>query len=176
MKMKAWLAAIGLCAAALPAAACTQTFSLGTMGPPDIALFGNTYTTAQSFKDCYAFSLSSSADAVGVVLQWDNSNRLDIDLLGVSLLDASGALLGTLNDMTSPLFQFSNLFSGSYQLAITGQVTNDSLKRANGTVGYTGLLSTTATSVAAPVPEAETVAMLALGLGVIGWSMRRKSS
>lgn len=175
MKMKAWVAAISLCAAAIPAAACTQTFSLGTMGPPDIAVFGNSYTSAQSFKDCYAFSLGSTADAVGVVLQWDNSNRLDIDLLGVSLLSATGVLLGTLNDMTSPFFQFSNLYSGSYQLAITGQVTNDSLKRANGTVGYTGLLSTTATSVAAPVPEAETLAMLALGLGIVGWSARRKA-
>jgi hypothetical protein len=173
MKMKAWLAAIGFCAA-FPAAACTQTFSLGSMGPPDIAVFGNSYTSAQSFKDCYAFSLNSTADAVGLVLQWDFSNRLDIDLLGVSLLSGTGTVLSTFSG-NSPLFNFNNLLSGAYQLAITGQVTSDSLKRANGTVGYTGLLSTSSTSVAAPVPEAETLAMLALGLGVVGWSVRRKA-
>lgn len=175
MKMKNWLAAVSLCAAALPAAACTQTFSLGTMGPPDIAAFGNSYTTAQSFKDCYAFSLNSTADAVGVVLEWDLSSRLNIDLLSLSILSNSGAVLATLNDMLSPLFRFDNLSTGSYRLAVSGIVTNDSLKRASGRVGYTGLLTTSMSSVASPVPEAETLAMLALGLGVVGWSLRRKA-
>ena len=40
--------------------------------------------------------------------------------------------------------------------------------------GYVGQLVTTRTTVSAPVPEPETIAMMALGLGVMGFVARRR--
>jgi hypothetical protein len=54
---------------------------------------------------------------------------------------------------------------------VSGNVT-DTSRYASGAVGYWGLMTTTR-SIAAPVPEPETYAMLALGLGLVGWASRR---
>jgi PEP-CTERM motif len=158
-------------AAALPgqasAAGCTESFSLGSMGPPGVTWIGNDFYAATSFNDCYNFTLSNSADAFGLTLEWDFSHANNIDLAWVAL--SGGSLAGTVVDNSPASFSFSNLLAGAYQLVVSGAVTGS---WSWAPVGYAGALVTTR-DVAAPVPEPETYAMLALGLAVVGWSARR---
>ena len=159
----------------LPAAAdtCTQSFSLGTMGPPAAAALFNQFDTVQQFDDCYNFTLNNSADAFGLSLEWDWSGTRGIDLQSVSL--AGTGLPGTVSGNSPGVFSFSNLLAGTYQLIVSGSVTSNAFARYDdgGSVGYVGVLSTVRSNLAAPVPEPETYAMLALGLAVVGWAAKR---
>lgn len=177
MKMKSLVAALVLVSAApVMAATCTKTFSLGSMGPPDFASFGNTFTSAGQFNDCYTFSLSSAADALGVALEFDLSSRLDVDLLTAAIHRTTGELIGLVHDFSSPIFSFDGLGAGQYRLEIGGEVAVDRPAGWTGVVGYGGILSTTSAQVATPVPEADSLAMLAMGLGVVAWASRRKTA
>jgi hypothetical protein len=161
--------AAGSMAAVPAAAACTDTFSLGSMGPPAAAALFNQFETAQTFDDCYNFTLNNSADAFGLSLEWDWSYSRGIDLTSVSL-SGSGV---SITDDTPAGFSFSNLLAGTYQLIVSGTVTAGDFERYDGgSVGYVGVLATNR-SVAAPVPEPETYAMLALGLAMVGWAAKR---
>jgi hypothetical protein len=154
------------------AASCTASFALGSMGPPAAAALFNQFDTAQTFDDCYNFTLNNSADAFGLSLEWDWSYARNIDVTSVSL--SGGNLSGTVTDGSAEGFSFSNLLAGTYQLIVSGIVTAGDLARYDGgSVGYVGVLATNRSSVAAPVPEPETYAMLALGLAVVGWAARR---
>lgn len=175
MKIRSLVAALALVSAApVMAAPCTQTFSLGSLGPPDFAWFGNSFSRAGDFNDCYTFSLSSAADALGIALEFDLSSRLDVDLLTAAIHRTSGELIGLVHDFSSPVFNFAGLGAGQYRLEIGGEVAVDRPSWWTGVVGYAGILTTTSAQVATPVPEADAIAMLALGLGVVVWASRRK--
>src|SRR5262249_51184334 len=95
MHARSVLAALGLVAAAmssLPAAAagCTDTFNMGSMGPPGVSTIGNAFYGPQHFNDCYNFTLNSSADAFGLSVEWDWSIGNDINLGQVSLSGPGG--------------------------------------------------------------------------------------
>ncbi len=152
---------------------CTSTFSLGTLSPSSIALFGNQFWRAQSFNDCFSFKLNSPSDALGLTLEWDWSSRLNIDLKSVTL--SGGNLVSDVVDLTPDVFTFNGLLSGNYVLALSGKVTRAGPGLVDFGVGYQGVLVTSAPRIASPVPEPETLAMLALGFGVVAWSNRRKS-
>lgn len=175
MNARSVLGAIALAAGALAsqsaAAGCTDTFNLTSMGPPAITTIGNSFQGAQQFNDCYNFTLSNSAEAFGLTLEWDLSLTSGIDVAQVSL--SGGSLSNTVVDDTPGSFSFSSLLAGAYQLIVSGDVTNP-WRHDVGAVGYSGLLATTRSGFAAPVPEPETYAMLALGLGVVGWSAKRR--
>ena len=161
--------AVGSVAAAPAAASCSDTFALGSMGPPAAAALFNQFEAAQKFDDCYNFTLNNSADAFGLSLEWDWSYSRGIDLTSVSL---SGSGLSITDDSPEG-FSFTNLLAGTYQLIISGTVSAGDFERYDGgSVGYVGVLATNR-SVAAPVPEPETYAMLALGLAVVGWAAKR---
>jgi len=168
MKLKSLAAAIALCSS-LPAmaATCTSTFSLGTLGPSDVALFGNTFNRVQSFNDCYNFTLSAVADAVGVTVTWDWSRRLNIDLTSASL--TGGHLVDAVTDPSANSFAFSELVAGNYQLALAGNVTATESDSTDWGVGYGGLLTTNR------VPEPASLALVGMGLLAAGWGVRRKA-
>lgn len=169
MKLKSLAAGLALAVAAGSSAA--ATFNLGALGPPGAALFGNTFGSAQTFSDTFNFTLSSAADSFGITWESDLFSRRDVELNSVSL--SGGSLLGTETDTTPDFFSFSNLLAGNYQLVVNGEVSG----RSGGlfSSGYRGVLVTTGSApVAAPVPEPETLAMLALGLGAVGFASRRR--
>jgi len=178
MSLRSALGASALVAGALAsqsaAAGCTDTFNLASMGPPGLTTIFNSFYSAQSFSDCYDFTLNNSAEAFGLTLEWDLSKLNNINIDSVSL--SGGSLANTVVDNTPEWFSFSNLLAGSYQLIVAGDVTDSWIAGGGGPVGYAGVLATTRSSFAAPVPEPETYAMLALGLAVVGWSAKRRKS
>ena len=160
-----------LCSVPAMAAACTESFNLGSMGPPSATYLYNEFDHKQQFNDCYNFTLNNSADAFGLTLEWDWSLANDIAVNTVSL--SGGGLANTITDNTPGQFSFSNLLAGTYQLIVSGNVTETaSALLAGGSVGYWGIMATTR-SFASPVPEPETYAMLVLGLAVVTWTTRR---
>ncbi|HEX3139358.1 MAG TPA: FxDxF family PEP-CTERM protein [Rhizobacter sp.] len=177
MKFKSLAAALALVASAPAAmAACSETFNLGVMGPPALQLIGNDFSSAQHFEDCYNFTLSGPANSFGFTLEFDGSARRDIDLKGITL--SGGSLAQSIFDPTESSFSFSNLLAGTYQFVITGDVTGaNGGFLGGGLVGYAGSFLTVASSggIAAPVPEPQTYALLALGLMAVGWTVRRRN-
>jgi hypothetical protein len=178
MKLKSLAVALAMMAGAPAMAACTDSFNLGAMGPTALRTIGNDFSSVQRFEDCYSFTLTNAADAFGLTLEFDGSIRRNIDLTSVTL--TGGNLNHAITDTSAGSFSFSNLLAGVYQFVIEGNVTgtNGGLF-GGGAVGYSGFFGTTASSspaVAAPVPEPQTYALLALGLLAVGSVVRRRNS
>jgi hypothetical protein len=170
MKIKSLVAALALMVAGPAAMASLATCGSGstTLSSGSTELFGNSFTSAQHFSDCFSFTLGSSADAFGGTLEFDPLSFLNIDVKSISL--TGGSLLSTLVDYTPGTFSFDNLVAGTYQLIVAGDVTKS--WGLGLPVGYGGVLTTNA--VVNPVPEPETYAMLLMGLGTVGWIARRR--
>ncbi len=153
------------------AAACTGSFALGSMGPPGVGALSNHFGAPQSFNDCYSFTLDGTADAFGLSVEWDWSLTKGIDIDSISL--SGGSLVGSIVDDSPGLFSFGDLLAGTYELMVSGSVDASSWLWAfdPGKVGYVGALTTIPTY--SRVPEPDTFALLALGLGIAGWMARR---
>ena len=168
----ATLAAGSMLSSMPAAAACTESFNLGSMGPPSATYLYNAFDQQQQFNDCYNFTLNNSADAFGLTLEWDWTFANDIDVTSVSL--SGGGLAGAVGADAPGQFSFNTLLAGTYQLIVSGTVTASDFARFDGgSVGYVGVLATSR-SIAAPVPEPETYAMLALGLAIVGFTAKKR--
>jgi len=175
MKFKSLAFVLALVTGAPAMAACTDTFNLGVMGPPAVRVIGNSFDSAQSFEDCYNFTLDGPADSFGFTLEFDGSVRRNIDLTSITL--SGGSLTHSIEDTSATTFSFSNLLAGAYQFVIMGDVIGrDGGFLGGGLVGYAGGFATAgSTAIAAPVPEPKTYAMLALGLIAVGAVVRRRN-
>ncbi|MBX3622576.1 MAG: FxDxF family PEP-CTERM protein [Rhizobacter sp.] len=171
MKFKVLAFLLALFTVGSASAACTQSFSLGVMGPPSVQAFGNSFDSVQHFEDCYNFTLSGPADAFGATFAIDLSSLRNITIGSLTL--TGGSLVNPLFDSSASGFSFSNLAAGVYQFVVSGDVTGSN-GSSWGPLGYIGALATTS-SVAAPVPEPKTYALLALGLLAVGWTVRRRN-
>ena len=85
-------AKIGLVAALLvfgSSSSQAATVSLGNLGPPSVATFGDVFSQAGSFTDIYTFNLAASADVLGLVLTYDLSPTLNINIASSQLFSGT---------------------------------------------------------------------------------------
>ena len=169
MKFKFFSAAI-LLALAAPAMAseCTgDGSSLGTVGAAPRSFASECFRTFSSpgadFTDHYSFSIAALGNVAGglvdfLVFQWNDVNLSSVVVTG------QGQVRSDANAADG--FSFAGLSAGTYDLAVSG-----SLDRGQWLGGYSGSIS----SIAAPVPEPETYAMLMLGLAGVGFAARRRN-
>jgi len=176
------LAALLALAAVGPAmaATCSGTANWGSMGPPGMRDFGNSFSSRGTYLDCYSFSLTATANSFGGVMEIDPwLNLLDIDVTKVSLYggglsgsNTTGSLISW--DDSPGKFTFGSLAAGTYTLAVSTTVSRD-FGLFNDPVSYKGSIETTATSVASPAPEPASYAMMLAGLIGVGAAARRRS-
>ena len=147
----------------------------GTWGNHDPFEFGFFATAGNiAFDHIYTFTLAAPGpyEAITAAVTNDSSpvNVFDISNGTLKLFADNGdldytndALQGSFAfDNTSVTGVFSPLAAGNYFYEVTGDVT--------GTVGGSYTLSSTVS----PIPEPETYAMLLAGLGLVGFSARRR--
>lgn len=156
------------------AATCTSTSNIGTISTPGLSVFGNSFGSVQHFSDCFTFTLNHPSSAFGFTSAFDVSLLRNIDLSSITL--SGGSLLSPVVDTTPTVFSFSNLLSGTYQLAIEGDVTGrNGGFLGGGFVGYGGTIAVVASPVPGPIVGAGLPGLLmALG-GLVILSRRRRN-
>jgi hypothetical protein len=157
-----------------PSMAGAISVDLGLLSVPGAAVIGNTFDATGSYTDEYQFTIGSSATASGLTLEFDLSNRLGIDVTGISLSGSGGFYAA---DSTASLYSFGSLGAGTYTLSVYSSVfapSTSSLFGINwGVVGYAGVLSL-GPSRSTSVPEPGTLALFGAGLVGIAFAMRRR--
>jgi len=166
-----------LCTAGLLASSAASADTTLTFDAAGNAIFGALHASPGDFVDTYLFSVDTNASyASGTAVvgkTWIDSARLanygitDIQFFKVNA-DSTHSNLGT-NFSTSSGIEFyplDALMSGNYGFTVTG-----STAIANLGGSYAGNLN-----LAAPVPEPATYAMLLVGVGLLGFTARRKSN
>lgn len=153
--------------------------SLGSLGPPGVATFGNSFSTAGNFADIYTFNVAAPADVFGVVLKVDFSPGLNINIASTQLFSGdplgSSSLVAANAGCTSVVCSWDVTNAGSYFVEIMGSVTNV-LRIAQLQVGYGGVLGSLADVSQTPVPAALPLFATGLGaLGLFGWWRKRKT-
>ena len=166
MFTKSQWVAVALCVGAVSAnaATCTSTTNLGGLGPPDVALFGNSFSTAGSYVDCFQFTLNGAATSFGGVLEVDPLlNKLNLDIQSISLFSGN-SVTALQTDMTPLMFSFGGLLGGVVYTLQVASTVGSTAGLFNLDVGYAGTIVTLAS--AAPEPSAYALAIA--GLAVVG--------
>ena len=167
MVLKSLVAACAvLIAGSALATTCDRTSSLGDTSTE--SWFVNSFASTGHFNDCYTFSLGSAADAHGWLHELNYGSQLDLDLATIALFSGMTEFGPEIHGAS---FDFGSLAAGNYTLAVAGDVSSQSRGRSQN-VGYVGGFHT----VAAPVPEPETYAMLLAGFVGVGVVARRRKT
>lgn len=159
--------------------ASAANFNLGTFSAPATLNIGNSITTPGTFTDAHSFSVLSSTSLSGALASLQILNIVGISNFTSSLWLGNNKLatgvtqtmnyLGGAVSKTISTINYSPLLAGTpspvYQIRTTGTV-----------IGYGGWYggSLALNPVVAAVPEPEIYAMMAIGMGVLGWAARRK--
>ncbi|WPB57921.1 FxDxF family PEP-CTERM protein [Xylophilus sp. GOD-11R] len=122
-------------------------------------------TTSIKFSTGYGIEVQSMQVFLGAFADEASLNGLTpVSLPAIKNLVPTGAN-PVANDTRFSTYA-SLLESQVYTLAVTG--------KSNGVSTYTGLIAISPLNIAPPVPEPETYAMLAAGLGMMGFIARRR--
>jgi hypothetical protein len=118
--------------------------------------------------------LNHPSSAFGFTSAFDVSLSRNIDLSSITL--SGGSLLSPVVDTTPTFFSFSNLLSGTYQLAIEGDVTGrNGGFLGGGFVGYGGTIAVVASPVPGPIVGAGLPGLLTALGGLVILSRRRRN-
>ncbi|WP_310462198.1 FxDxF family PEP-CTERM protein [Sphaerotilus sp.] len=164
----ALLAATAALASTLAFNAQAATTDWGTHGPLEVA---SVLMPMGSFSDTYLFSLTAAETLFSTAVSNNLTSALNITGGQVSLFKEEGAVdaaVGSFafNDVTGSISHaFGILTLGNYYYEVTGA--------GVGSLGGFYTLSSTLLPVS-PVPEADSLAMMLAGLGVIGFLGRRR--
>ena len=143
------------------------TTDLGTVSDGSYG-FGRSLNFGETFTDYVNFNLDTSADVTSFIKSFDMS-IFGFDLVGIDNFSTGLQKLGSgggytsISSFTSNPASFDDLLSpGAYRFSVAGT--------ASGFFGgiYRGTLHVAA------VPEADTWVMLLVGLGLVGYQLRRK--
>lgn len=147
---------------------------LGTLDVPGISYIGN--SVSGTFADSYTFEVASSASFGAQLVSISFQDVYDIDGFRTSLWEG-GSLLA---EMASTALASTSILSFNYAMLedLPLEALTEYELRVEG-IGsgdrggiYRGSINLAAA--VAPVPEPEIYAMMAVGLGVMGWVARRK--
>lgn len=123
-------------------------------------------TQGETFADKYLFTSSVAFSLTGALESEVQGPNRDLDITGFSLYNAGGLLVSGTSVSDGALEEFTLnsgvLAAGDYYLQVNGLVVG----KAGGKYSADITLS--------PVPEPETYAMMLAGLGLLGFSARRR--
>ena len=114
---------------------------------------------ASNLSDTYTFNISSAGTYVATLV--DNALFVPFTNLGLGVTQTGGATMGSITGPGSFAFDVSAADSFT---AVVGGVVPSGASLPIGTYGVTVAL----------IPEPETWAMMLVGMGLVGWQLRRK--
>ena len=115
---------------------------------------------ASNLSDTYTFNISSPGTYVATLI--DNALFVPFTNLGLGITQTGGATMGAITAPGS--FTFDASAADSFT-AVVGGIVPSGAALPIGTYGVTVAL----------VPEPETWAMMLIGVGLVGWQLRRKA-
>jgi hypothetical protein len=171
-------AAIATLTAAQGASAATEVKACGS-GPSCVinfdgtaGTFGNANVVDAPFVDRYAFDLGTGLFSLTLTTLFTGAvgspQDINFNLVRLNPPGVGGAVFVPLIPTTNEIYQLQNLSvtAGEYILRLEGR------GASNVNASYSGTLNFSA----AAVPEPATWAMMILGMGAVGFAMRRKSN
>lgn len=146
--------------------------------PTSGATFGNSFTSVQNFVDTYQFTLGGTGNgATGTETDtaWALSGTRDVQVSSIALrVFGSTVVPAGWSDSSASQFSFSGLTAGvKYELVVTGSV-GVSTGLFGGSGSYTASISPVTSSVASAAPEPAEMLLMAMGLGGVGFWVRRQ--
>ncbi|MCE3604497.1 FxDxF family PEP-CTERM protein [Massilia sp. P8910] len=172
-KSKVFLSAIALASAALVS---SQASAIEIINTSTLQLVDNFAEADGFFKggqkgntfvDNYKFTLAQAGDFAAGVLSITGNAKNGLDITAFNLIDSNGSLFGGKLLSTGATDQWSlstaSLSAGAYTIQVKGSILSNSSGRYSTNIAL------------APVPEPETYAMMLAGLGLLGFTARRRN-
>lgn len=167
MKLKSIALVAALSLGSVAAHATTSVLGTGVLGPT-IDTSGGLAWVSSFVYDNFTFSLTAASTVESNVTTF--AGNINPAAYGIYTAGAD-AVVGTGDDVAvSALYSFSSVSTAHQDVLAAGSYHFKVFGFANANSGY----SIAAKAVAVPVPEPETYALLAAGLGVIGFVARRR--
>jgi hypothetical protein len=169
-------AAVATLTAAQSASAATQVAAC-TSGPSCVinfdgvaGTFGNANVISAPFADSYAFDLGTGLFSLTLTTLFTgnvgSAQDINFNLVSLSRSGTGGAVSVPLIPATDEIYQLQNLSvtAGQYILRLEGRGASNINASYSGTLNFSP----------AAVPEPATWALMILGMGAVGFAMRRR--
>ncbi|MDQ1814295.1 FxDxF family PEP-CTERM protein [Massilia sp. CCM 9210] len=172
-KSKVFLSAIALASAALVSsqASAVEIINTSTLELVDNFAEADGFFTGgnkgNTFVDNYNFTLTQAGEFAAGVLSITGNAKNGLDITAFNLIDSNGSLFGGTLLSTGATDQWSlstsSLSAGAYTIQVKGSILSNASGRYSANIAL------------APVPEPETYAMMLAGLGLLGFTARRRN-